>query len=78
MEARNEKKSADFEKDLAALKQIVDKLESDVSLDEGMRLFGEGLKLTEECIDYLNKTQETLAALNDKLEIILGEGDNDR
>ena len=78
MEIQNEKKSADFEQEIAALKEIVDKLEPDVSLDDGMKLFGEGLRLTEECIDYLNKTKATLAELNGKLDIILGEDTNVR
>ena len=43
-----------------------------------MKLFGEGLRLTEECIDYLNKTKATLAELNGKLDIILGEDTNVR
>ena len=77
MEKQQNKTSVDFENSVGELKKIVDKLEGDVSLEEGMKLFDNGLALTEECIEYLNKTKATLAELNAKLDIILGEDGND-
>lgn len=75
MENLDDKTSKDFELKVDELKKIVDKLESDVSLDDGMKLFEKGLALTEECINYLNETRATLSALNDRLDTILGGDD---
>lgn len=63
----------DFEKKLDELKSIVEKLESDIPLEEGMKLFESGLKLAEECISALNKTQENIAALKNRLDDVIGE-----
>ena len=43
-------KTGDFEKSLARLEEVVKRLESaDLSLDEAMKLFEEGVKLSREC-----------------------------
>lgn len=65
-----EKLGADYEAKLAELQKIVDILESDVSLDEGMKLFEEGLNLTKECIKDLNDTQARIAELKKQLDIL--------
>ena len=64
----------DFEKKIAMLQSIVDKLESgsDISLEDSMSLFEQGLALTGECVNELNAMQNRIAELNDKLDIILG------
>ncbi len=62
---------ADFEKKLIELTAIVEKLESDISLEEGMKLFETGLDLTEECISDLNATRDGIAALKGRLDLIL-------
>ncbi|MCH5162994.1 MAG: exodeoxyribonuclease VII small subunit [Clostridiales bacterium] len=64
-------KKIDFEKSIAELNAIVEKLESDVSLEEGMRLFEQGLKLTKDCIDELNRTQENISSLKKQLGEVL-------
>lgn len=69
--AEVKKDRVDFEAKIDELQKIVEKLESDVSLEESMRLFESGLGITKECIDELNKTQENLAELEDQLDTVL-------
>lgn len=64
-------KKPDFEKKLGELNKIVEKLESDVSLEEGVKLFESGLALTKECIDELNKTQDKINSLKKQLDDLL-------
>ena len=52
--------SGDFERKICELKKIVD-------------IFESGLGLTKECVDGLNAMQERIAALNDRLDIIMGK-----
>lgn len=65
--------SADFEKKIADLQSIVDKLESDktVTLEDSMSLFENGIKITRECVDDLNAMQARIAALNKELDLII-------
>lgn len=67
----NKDKSIDFESKLAELQRIVEMLESDVSLADSMKLFENGLNITKECIDELNKTREDLASLEERLNTVL-------
>ncbi len=76
----SEDKNFDFDVKIKELQAIVDKLESDVSLEESMRLFENGITLTKTCIDELNRSQESIAALKKQLDTILlsaPEGDNE-
>lgn len=61
----------DFEAKIGELQKIVDKLESDVSLEESMKLFENGLALTKECIDELNRSQQSIAQLKKQLDTVL-------
>ncbi len=63
---------ADFEKKIDALRDIVEKLESDIPLEDGMKLFEKGIGLTKECIAELNKTQESIEKLKGELDLVLG------
>lgn len=63
---------ADFESKIDALRDIVEKLESDIPLEEGMKLFETGIGLTKECIAELNKTQESIDKLKGELDLVLG------
>lgn len=67
----NEQTSGDFEEKLEKLRGIVDKLESDVSLEEGMRLFESGLALTRECLGKLDSAQVEIDELKGQLDLIL-------
>jgi len=58
-------KKPGFEQSLARLEEIVRKLESaDLSLDEAMKLFEEGVQLSRDCQKYLEQAEG-------KVEILL-------
>ena len=58
-------KKPDFERSLARLEEVVSKLESpQLSLDEAMKLFEEGVELSREC-------QKQLEEAEGKVEILL-------
>jgi exodeoxyribonuclease VII small subunit len=51
-------KKGDFEKSLLRLEEVVKRLESpDLSLDEAMKLFEEGVKLSRECQTQLEEAE---------------------
>lgn len=54
----------DFEKKLTRLEEIVQKMEKgELSLDESMKLFEEGVKLTRECQNQLTKAEAQVKKL---------------
>jgi exodeoxyribonuclease VII small subunit len=56
---------ADFEKDLTALESIVERLErGDLSLEDSVRLFEEGIKLSDAC-------KKELEAAEGKIQILM-------
>jgi len=62
-------KKADFERSLARLEEVVQKLEgANLSLDDAMRLFEEGVQLSREC-------QKQLAEAEARVEILLKKAD---
>jgi exodeoxyribonuclease VII small subunit len=62
-------KKGDFEKSLTRLEEVVKRLESaDLSLDEAMRHFEEGVKLSREC-------QKQLEEAEGRVEILLKKAD---
>jgi len=62
-------KKGDFEKSLTRLEEVVKRLESaDLSLDEAMRLFEEGVKLSRDC-------QKQLEEAEGRVEILLKKAD---
>ena len=62
-------KKPDFERSLARLEEVVRKLESpQLSLDEAMKLFEEGVVLSREC-------QKQLEEAEGKVEILLEKAD---
>ena len=62
-------KKPDFERSLARLEEVVRKLESpQLSLDEAMRLFEEGVGLSSEC-------QKQLEEAEGRVEILLKKAD---
>lgn len=59
----------DFERSLGRLEQVVKRLESpELSLDEAMKLFEEGVKLSREC-------QKQLEEAEARVEILLKKAD---
>jgi len=62
-------RKGDFEKSLARLEEVVKWLEStDLSLDEAMKLFEEGVKLSRDC-------QKQLEEAEGRVEILLKKAD---
>ncbi len=54
----------DFEKKLKRLEDIVEKMESgDLSLDDSMKLFEEGVKLSRDCQGQLGVAEERVKVL---------------
>ncbi|MEJ2045672.1 MAG: exodeoxyribonuclease VII small subunit [Reinekea sp.] len=61
------KKTPSFEDNLSALEGIVDQLESGkLSLDEAMKAFEQGIKLTREC-------QESLVTAEQKVQVLMNK-----
>jgi exodeoxyribonuclease VII small subunit len=62
-------RKGDFEKSLARLEEVVKRLENtELSLDEAMNLFEEGVKLSREC-------QKQLEEAEGRVEILLKKAD---
>ncbi|MCX7978693.1 MAG: exodeoxyribonuclease VII small subunit [Bdellovibrionaceae bacterium] len=54
----------DFEKKLARLEEIVSKMEKgDLPLEESLKLFEEGVKLSRECHQRLNEAEQRVKIL---------------
>ena len=59
----------DFEKSLAKLEQVVEKLESgDQPLEEALKLFEEGINLTRGCQQALKEAEEKITILTQQNE----------
>lgn len=57
----------DFETNMKALEDLVERLESgELSLDEAMKTFEQGIKLTRECQSALDQAEQ-------KVQILLGQ-----
>jgi exodeoxyribonuclease VII small subunit len=62
-------KKGDFERSLVRLEEVVRRLENaDLSLDEAMKLFEEGVKLSKDC-------QKQLEEAEGRVEILLKKAD---
>jgi exodeoxyribonuclease VII small subunit len=67
--AAEPQRKGDFEKSLTRLEEVVKRLESaDLSLDEAMKLFEEGVKLSRDC-------QKQLEEAEGRVEILLKKTD---
>lgn len=54
----------DFEKKLSRLEEIVQKMEKgDLALDESLKVFEEGIRLSRECHQQLNQAEEKVKVL---------------
>ncbi|MHB8486590.1 MAG: exodeoxyribonuclease VII small subunit [Candidatus Acidiferrales bacterium] len=64
-------RKGEFEKSLTRLEEVVKRLEStDLSLDEAMKLFEEGVKLSRDC-------QKQLEEAEGRVEILLRKADGE-
>ena len=60
-------KERTFEQSLELLEEIVEKLESqNTSLDEALKLFGDGVTLSEECSKKLDSAKQSVYSLIEK------------
>jgi len=66
----------DFEKSLAKLEQVVEKLETgDQSLEDALKLFEEGINLTRGCQQALKQAEERITLLTQQNEEWLTESE---
>lgn len=66
-----------FEERVANLEEIAKKIESDnLSLEESIKLYEDGIKTARECIVYLNENKEKINNLTKQMEeLFAGEDD---
>ncbi|HEY7772647.1 MAG TPA: exodeoxyribonuclease VII small subunit [Marinagarivorans sp.] len=58
------KKAANFEKSLEALEAVVDEMEGgELSLDDALKAFEKGVKLTQDCQCALDEAEQKVAIL---------------
>ena len=58
-----------IEDSLRRLKEIVDELNNgDLSLDESLKLFEEGSKISAQCYDYLKKAEQRVSEITDNVK----------
>ena len=68
-------KFEDIEKELS---KVIEKLEDkEISLDEGIKLFDQGIKLTENALEILNEGQGKIKVLKAKLDKLCEENFDD-
>ena len=61
-----------FEKNLDALESIVQKLEDkSITLDDGIELFENGLKLTKDCLADLNASKAKITLIKEEMGKLL-------
>lgn len=77
--AAKKTKTVDFEKALAELESLVTKMESgDLSLEESMKAFEDGVKLTRECQAKLASAEQRVKVLMEQQgELVEADFDED-
>ena len=64
----------DYEKKLAQLEEIVKKLElGNLSLDEGVALFEEGVGVTKECLATLSQYKGRIAQIQSEMDALFDD-----
>lgn len=67
-----------FEQSAKRLAEIVEKLENgEVSLEEGTKLFEEGVSLVKTCYEGIDKTKGKITSAKEELEKIINESEGD-
>ena len=57
-------KEVNFEKSMEALEKIVEELEKgDLNLDDSIKKFEEGMKISKECNEYLESAEKKITVL---------------
>ncbi len=66
-----------FEESVASLEEIAKKIENDnLSLEQAISLYEEGIKTAKECISYLNENKEKINNLTKQMETLFAGEDN--
>lgn len=66
------KKNFPFEESLAQLEELVEKMErGDLSLEESLRAFEQGIKLTRDCQAALKEAEQTVKLLLQKRGVLV-------
>ena len=66
-----------FEKSLDRIKEIIEKLESnDLSLEESINLYQEGITLTTQCYNKLNEVEKQSIQILEESDISRLKGEN--
>ena len=74
MNDKTKEKSLDFEKSLAKLENIIEALEDgDLPLNESIKTFEEGVKLTKHCQELLTKAELKIQKLLEKINLSLNK-----
>ena len=74
----NESSPESFESAMGQLETLVSKMESgDLSLEESLKAFEEGVKLTRFCQDQLQKAELKVQELNSKSDFIAIDQENE-
>ena len=63
----------ELENKLKALEELTAKMESGVSLEEGIRLFAEGVNLTKECMAELKEYKGKLTQIKKDMDTLLDD-----
>lgn len=67
----------DLEENLKKLEAIADKLErGGVSLEEGIKLYEQGIALTSCCLDELNKSKDKISEIREQMNKLIGSEGN--
>lgn len=67
-----------FEERVASLEDIAKNIESgNLSLEESIKLYEEGIKTARECIAYLNENKEKINDLSKQMEALFAGDDNE-
>jgi len=74
MAGKTKQKSVDFEKSLGQLEALVEKLEAgDLSLEESLQAFEQGVKLTRECQSRLAEAEQRVQILVEQQGELISE-----
>ena len=66
-----------FEESVASLEEIAKKIENEnLSLEQAISLYEDGIKTAKECISYLNENKEKIDNLTKQMETLFAGEDN--
>lgn len=66
----------DYEKKLAEIEKLVEKLESsETTLNEGVKLFEEGVALTKECLEMLAQYKGKISSIEEEVNKLLADAE---